>query len=174
MSAHAALLGGFFLAALAGGIPVAAQQISKSEALKIYAEKTPFKAFAASRTGKAWGMNFGAHSYPVAQQKALELCERNRKSGDGRCRIVDIQGNYGNFKGRNYGLSAAARADYEQNYLSVRQLHKAFATSPDGPWSCAIAGSESAAGRKAVAQCSALGEGLAPCQVIDVDGYRRD
>lgn len=155
-------------------LPTGAQQMPKSQAFEIYGEKTPFKAFAASRGGSAWGMTFGAHSYPEAEAKAVALCERNRKSGDGRCRIIDIQGRYGAHRGHNYALSAAARADYEQNYLPVRRLHKAFATSPDGPWGWSMGGSESAAGRRAVTKCNALGEGLAPCRVIDVDGFRRD
>jgi len=155
-------------------IPAAAQQMPKAEAFKLYQEKTPFKAFAAVRRGKTWGMTFGAHSYPEARQEALALCNRNRKTSDGRCVIIDIQGQYGNHRGHNYGLSAAARADYEQNYLPVRRLHKAFATSPDGPWAWATGGSETTAGRRAVTKCNALGEGLAPCRVIDVDGFRRD
>ncbi len=152
--------------------PATAQQkLSKSEALKIYAQKTPFKAFAAARRGKAWGMTFGAHSWPEAQQKALALCERNRKNADGRCQIVDTQGNYSTRQGNNYSLSAAANNDYEHNYRPIRRLHKAFSVSSDGPWGWAMGGSETIASRRAVAKCNALGHGLAPCRIIDIDGY---
>ena len=153
-------------------VPAQAQQkLSKSEAFKIYAQKTPFKAFAASRRGKAWGMTYGAHSWPEAQQKALALCERNRKSGDSHCQIVDTKGNYSTLQGNNYSLSATANADYEQNYRPVRRLHKAFAVSSDGPWGWSTGASEQSASRSALAKCNALGEGLAPCQIIDLDGY---
>ncbi len=153
-------------------VPAQAQQkLSKSEALKIYAQKPPFKAFAASRRGKAWGMTFGAHSWPEAQQKALALCEHNRNASDSRCQIVDTQGNYSTLQGNNYSLSATANADYEQNYRPIRRLHKAFAVSADGPWGWSTGPTETVASRRALAKCNALGEGLAPCPIIALAGY---
>lgn len=165
--------GALVLALLVVGTPVPARQMSKSEALQVYAQKPAFKAFAASRWGRAWGMTFGAHSWPEAQQKALGLCERNRKAGDGRCRIVDTQGNYNTQRGNNYSLSVAAHADFEQNYRPIRRLHKAFAVSPDGPWGWATGRSEALASRNALAKCNAMGQGLAPCTILDVDGFDR-
>jgi hypothetical protein len=163
------------VALMAAGLdmrPAASQNLSRKQALEIYQTKEGFKAFAAAR-GQAWGMSFGAHSLADARARAVSLCQKNRRASDGKCRIITDDGTYGPIKGFNYNLSSAARIDYEQNYLPLFGGNKAFATSIDGPWAWGTGRSEATASRQALKECNALGENLSPCQIIDVNGYRR-